>query len=124
MFQKARRVVELKGARWAILSALHGLVQPGDVLEPYNVTLSKLQPWERLAWGEKVVHSLHELAEPGAQIVFLAGKVYRDSIIATRAWQVSRWQAVAPLEGLAIGRQLHWLKTTIHNYERRSSREA
>jgi hypothetical protein len=40
LFRGRRRYVEASCDRWFVLSALHGLVAPDEVLEPYDVTLS------------------------------------------------------------------------------------
>jgi hypothetical protein len=39
-FRKARRYVEKSGCVWFILSAKYGLVSPGDVISPYEQTLT------------------------------------------------------------------------------------
>lgn len=39
-FLKARGLAEREGAAWFILSAEHGLVEPDDVVAPYDRTLN------------------------------------------------------------------------------------
>lgn len=55
LFKLCRRWMEQRlPGRWAILSAQHGLVLPGQVLEPYDLAVSQMSRLERLAWGERV----------------------------------------------------------------------
>jgi hypothetical protein len=38
---------------WVILSAKYGVVEPGDVLEPYDLCLQSLSQRDRQAWNER-----------------------------------------------------------------------
>lgn len=84
-----------------ILSALHGLVHPSQVIEPYNVTLSELPAAERAAWCARVAEQLEPYA--GRRVIVLAGANY-----AAACAQLPR--AEYPLAGLGIGQQLAALK--------------
>lgn len=106
-FVKARAYVEAIGAPWRILSAEHGLLDPAELVAPYERTLHAMRPWERLAWGERVCGQLFDLAPRGAEIVFLAGKVYREAV--TGVPPFTGWHASAPMAGLGIGQQKAWL---------------
>ena len=44
--------------RWFILSAQQGLVSPDEVLEPYELRLSKTAREYRREWGQRVVNQL------------------------------------------------------------------
>lgn len=103
-FRKARGYVTSQGGRWFILSALHGLVLPSRVIEPYNVTLGDMTAVERRAWGERVSAQLAEQIGPRTPVVILAGRLYRDPIA---KWAGGR--ASVPMEGLGIGQQKAWL---------------
>lgn len=48
-FRKVRTLIEAQGASWFILSALHGLVHPDTVIEPYELTLNTMRVAERRA---------------------------------------------------------------------------
>lgn len=108
-FSKARAYVEATGAPWRILSALHGIVDPQSVIEPYDTTLIGAPEWRRLQWGDAVVGQLWKIAPSGSKIVLLAGAMYRDAIRQQPASAASRWHFVAPMEGLGIGQQKAWL---------------
>jgi hypothetical protein len=63
---------------------------------------------ERLSWAERVQQQLLELLPANATIILLAGLRYREEIepfLRKRGFPVS-----VPLEGMAIGKQLQWLK--------------
>jgi hypothetical protein len=114
-FRKARAYVEGVGAPWFILSALHGLVSPDQVIEPYERTLMNMPAVDRRAWGQHVVRQLDELGYPAtARVVVLAGARYREPLA---AWLGTR--AVVPMAGLSIGRQLAWLTECVRNMEDR-----
>lgn len=41
LFRAARAHVEAEGVRWLILSAYHGLLNPSEVIEPYDWTMAE-----------------------------------------------------------------------------------
>lgn len=105
-FQKARDYVEAKNAPWLVLSALHGLVDPKEVIAPYDLTLNGMSSHERDAWGKRVIAQLQQRQISGeAEIVILAGERYRKPLA---DWFGER--AIVPMRGLGIGEQLSWLK--------------
>lgn len=101
-FQKARAYVEARGADWRILSALHGLVHPGQVLAPYEHTMA--DNLSRLEWASRVIAQLEHEA-PLRPLVMLAGKAYRHPL----RWLSATRTVTVPMEGLGIGQQLAWL---------------
>lgn len=107
-FRKAREFVEAKNAPWLVLSALHGIVGPEDVIAPYEHTLMTMRATERQAWGERVISQLIERGyDDGSPVIILAGSRYREPI---SPWLGDR--ASVPMRGLAIGQQLAWLTKT------------
>jgi hypothetical protein len=58
LFRGRRAYVERISDRWFILSALYGLVDPDDLIEPYDVALKTASTAERRAWGRGVLESL------------------------------------------------------------------
>jgi hypothetical protein len=60
LFVGRRRFVEGSCDRWFILSALHGLIDPNEVIEPYDASLVSAGVAERRAWAERVLASLDE----------------------------------------------------------------
>ena len=112
-FKKASSYAELTGDRWYILSAKHGLVSPGQVLEPYNLTLNTMRKAERIQWAENVLAAMKQEFDPlQDELVFLAGKKYREPLV---DWlQAEGFTVSVPMAGLGIGQQLAWLKTRIY----------
>lgn len=115
-FRKARTYVAMQGGRWFILSALHGLVAPSRVIEPYNVTLANMTAQERRAWGVRVSVQLAEQIGARTPVVILAGRLYRDPLT---QWAGTR--ATVPMEGLGIGQQKAWLGREINEAREREA---
>ncbi|TKW64646.1 MAG: hypothetical protein DI616_18025 [Paracoccus denitrificans] len=118
-FRKARAYVTMQGGRWFILSALHGLLPPSRVIDPYNVTLADMSAAERREWGERVSGQLAEQIGPRTPVVILAGRLYRDPLT---AWAGSR--ATVPMEGMGIGQQKAWLARQISEAREREASAA
>ncbi|WP_296184827.1 DUF6884 domain-containing protein [uncultured Neisseria sp.] len=87
-----------------ILSALHGLLNLSDEVEPYNLTLNDMAVAKRKAWAEEVLKSLRENADiEKDEFVFLAGERYRQFLMPfLKNYSI-------PMQGLKIGMQLQWL---------------
>lgn len=87
-----------------ILSALYGLLEPDDEIAPYNVTLNEMRADEIKAWSARVVAQLKAKTDITTdEFIFLAGANYRKYLIP----YITHYQI--PMEGLQIGKQLHWL---------------
>ena len=59
-FATARAHAEHSGYPWFVLSAKHGLLDPSDVVSPYDVQIDERSASYRTAWGEWVVAQLSE----------------------------------------------------------------
>ena len=112
LFRKARAHAERNSDAWFVLSAQHGLVEPGAVLEPYDVTLNGVGVSERASWADRVWNRLEPLVEQGDTVIFLAGARYREGLVARLEAQGVRVEV--PMEGLGIGEQLAWLSRGAH----------
>lgn len=104
LFTKSRAFAERASDRWYILSAKHGLVAPDAVLEPYDMTLSRLGVAARRSWAGKVLRQLCSRVHEGDRVTFLAGKRYREFL--EGPLRVTGLEVRIPLEGLRIGEQL------------------
>lgn len=108
LFKAMRRYAEQHADAWFILSAQHGLLDPGQEVEPYERTLSRMNAAERTEWERAVCQVLQERLPKGAHVLMLAGAGYRDAIVPLLK---ERGHTVdVPLADLGIGRQLAWLK--------------
>lgn len=91
-----------------ILSAKHGLLDLAKEIEPYDETLNDMHASEIKSWADKVLNQIRQKADVKKDcFIFLAGKNYRKYLIP----QLSFYDV--PLEGLAIGEQLHYLKRRV-----------
>ncbi|MHB1751672.1 MAG: DUF6884 domain-containing protein [Acidiferrobacter sp.] len=95
----------LQPDRIFILSALYGLVDPEEPIEPYNVTLKDKSPAEIRDWALGVANQLRAHADVRQdRFTFLAGETYRKPLIP----YLTTYDV--PMVGLPIGRQLQYLK--------------
>jgi uncharacterized protein involved in type VI secretion and phage assembly len=100
-FKLAMRAAEAAEADVLILSALHGVIKPDDVINPYDCYLGGLPKTDRAIWAITTAAQLAPYRERFA--VILAGKHYAaacDDFANKRE----------PLKGLGIGQQLRVLK--------------
>lgn len=58
LWNARRASAEATGDEWLILSAMHGLIDPTQRLEPYDLELKSLPDAERGARGVRVVEEL------------------------------------------------------------------
>ena len=108
LFRGMRMYAERHSSRWFILSALHGVLSPEQVIEPYEQTLNRMGTKDRRQWAAGVRGRLSEILHPGQSITVLAGERYREGVVPflrERGFHVE-----VPMEGLRIGEQLRWLK--------------
>jgi hypothetical protein len=105
LFRKASAYAAATCDRWFILSALHGLVEPDQLLQPYDVTLNGMPALQREAWVARVRWQLQlQLGDAaGVQLVALAGATYRQALDGVP------WPVEIPMQGLGIGQQLGFL---------------
>lgn len=107
-FLKMRAYAEATGAPWFILSAEHGLVDPGEWLEPYERYLPDTSREYRRAWGQKVAAQLERAMGSLAGLVIdvHAGAAYVESMAG--ALHEHGAEVVDQLQGLSFGRRLSW----------------
>jgi hypothetical protein len=107
LFRGRKRFVERTCNAWFILSAKHGLVDPTQVLEPYDATVKDQPRAARRAWSASVLRELQARLGPLQHHEFEihAGQDYRnfgleDGLRAAGA------TVEVPTAGLVQGRQL------------------
>ncbi len=105
-FRKARTYAEQVSKRWYILSAKHGLLSPGEIVEPYEVTLNSMPASERKAWAKRTFKQIEQRI-PAGKVVILAGRRYREHL--ETMLREAGYLVSIPLAGLGIGQQLTWL---------------
>jgi len=93
-----------------ILSAKYGVVEPDDEIEPYDFTLNDMRAHEIKTWADSVLRQLQQSGDlQNDRLIFLAGARYRKYLIP----YISIYDV--PLQGLAIGKQLQFLKSRVSN---------
>ena len=106
-FLKAVAFAQKHSDEWYILSAKYGLLNPHQIIEPYNLTLKTMSKFQREAWARYVFSDLRTLLSPNDTVIFLAGHAYREYLERPIAQIGCRIEI--PMEGLKIGEQLQWL---------------
>lgn len=107
LFQKSRQYVEENCDIWFILSAKYGLVDPNEIIEPYDESLKNMSRPERYEWVDKVWAELQSKIEPNDIVTILAGEAYREKLV--NYIKAYGCYVNIPLQGLGIGKQLKWL---------------
>jgi hypothetical protein len=108
LFQGARMFAKSRFDRWYILSAKYGLLEPSEIIKPYEKTLKTMSGGDRKRWASKTSRQLLRRLQPGDAVTFLAGEKYREFLVPEL---ISRgYEVTVPLEGMSIGYQLQWYK--------------
>lgn len=105
-------------ARGFIFSALYGLLEPDQLVDPYDLALTNLAAGDRRRWGEHVVAELAaRLPLDGAVLEVHAGSAYRKAIAEPLRRRGARINV--PLAGLRLGQQLAWYASAEREHGRR-----
>lgn len=108
LFRKSVDYAEWKGSPWVVLSALHGVLLPDQIVAPYDTTMSDLGKQERAAWASRVNDALAALGH--SDLVALAGQSYRQPLLEHPRFRHCFPKGLqAPMQGLGIGLQKAWL---------------
>jgi hypothetical protein len=109
LFIGRRRYVERSCDEWWILSAEHGLVDPDQVLAPYDLALKKASRPDRRRWSERVLHAIDDqiILHPGDVVEIHAGAEYREFGLEL-GLQRSGCVIEIPTLGMPIGKQLQF----------------
>ena len=107
LFKGRRAYVEEHCDRWFILSAKHGLVEPDEVIEPYDVALATQSIPERRRWAADVVAAIREeLGDlKGMTFEIHSGASYREFGLAADLVRLGA-NVENPVAGLSFGQQL------------------
>jgi hypothetical protein len=108
LFTRMRRYAENHCDAWFVLSAKYGVLPPGRIVAPYELTLNTLAARDREEWAARVRGQLERVLPPKAHVILLAGERYRAGLV---PWLSSRKYAIeVPMAGMRMGEQLKWLK--------------
>lgn len=107
LFRAARAYAEQSCDDWVVLSALHGVVPPDQVLEPYDLTMGNLRIAERETWAHIARGQLrHRYRGLDVQFIGLAAEDYLEPLEVGRS-------IVRPLEGMGIGTRIKYLRDAV-----------
>lgn len=125
LFRRRRRYAEASGVPWAVLSARHGVIEPGWEIEPYDFTIRQrlAADWKPGLWAHGVLAKCFLLAGrqavklPDAQyarfvepltIEIHAGIDYVRAVELAVDHFVADITIVHPVAGMGIGEQKAW----------------
>lgn len=116
LFEGARHFAETRTNSWFILSAKHGLLQPKQIVEPYDESLHALTDQQLSSWSSRTYQQLAPYLKPSTRVIFLAGEKYRlylQKLLAKDGHEVR-----APMSSLGIGQQVSWLQKVAEESKR------
>ena len=107
LFKGRRRYVERTCDRWLVLSALHKVVEPRELLAPYDVSLVGARRETRRMWAQETLAVIdHKLGDVRGHVFEIhAGSDYRNFGL-TDGLLLRGAAVVIPTLGLTQGRQL------------------
>lgn len=108
LFRSSRRWAESQCDEWFILSAKHSLVEPTEVIAPYDLALSELGARQRAEWSDRLIENLAAVLRPSDYVVMLSGITYAQGLL-PRLSEMGN-PTITPLRGMSIGRRVRWLK--------------
>jgi len=115
LFVGRRRFVERSCDSWWVLSAKHGILSPGQMIEPYDLALERMPARSRYQWSLSVLESLDVQVEliAGDVVEVHAGSAYRDFGLVDGLVQRGLTVKI-PTSGLGLGQQLQFYKEAPH----------
>jgi hypothetical protein len=122
LFRKALAYALTLTPRAYVLSALHGVVDLEQELDPYELSMAGVEDPD--AWAVGATHDLarlldqHRRGREPLRLVVLAGAAYADPMkVAAERWG---WGVEEPLRGLQQGPRLRWLNDRLGTATRRT----
>lgn len=108
LFLYSRQYAERHAARWFILSAKYGLVDPLESVEPYEETLKGRGKLAKAEWAERVFAQMRDIGldRPENTLIWLAGRDYMLPLAG-----LLKCRQVDPLRGKRMGERVAWLKS-------------
>lgn len=79
-FKRSKSIASNVGSSFFVLSAKHGLLQPDQLVEPYDVDICTLDAEIKSQWARKVLEALSDLSN-GAKIILLAENNYAHPLL-------------------------------------------
>lgn len=109
IFKKSYQYAKILNPRKIyILSAKYYVLEENDIIEPYEMTLSKMTKFKKMRWAYNCIQILKNKNQDFKEkAVFLCGENYRKFI------EVKFKNHICPISGLSFGNQLKFYKNEI-----------
>ena len=107
LFRGMRQFALRNADRWFVLSAKYGLLDPEQVIAPYEQTLKTARANQRELWAKNVMQAFGERIVAPARVLVLAGVDYRAYLVPML--ERADFPVEVPMAALRMGHQLSWL---------------
>lgn len=116
LFRRSVALAQAMRLEYSILSAKHGIVPSGDVLEPYDTTLKGAARAWKNEWAVRVHDQIRSRFRCKTRFIVLAGADYYEPL---RDMDNDKFhEFVSPLSGLSIGRRLSYINASLRRQKR------
>jgi hypothetical protein len=110
LFKAALAYAEARTKHVVVVSAYYGIVQLGQVLEPYDRKLTALRKREREDWSARTVDPLTRFYGTPPTLLLLCGEVYADALLHGAHWH-NLPRPMTPMAKMrGVGNRIAWLK--------------
>ena len=110
LYRKSVLAAEGLGVQFSILSAKYGLLDPDQVVEPYDLTLKGKSTAFKAAWAARVDAQIQKTFDHGKCLIVLAGDDYYQPLLEVDGKTPNYF---APMKGLSLGNRLAFLNQCI-----------
>lgn len=107
-FRLARDYVESQNCPWFLLSAKYGLLNPTEIISPYQPEVPAMGVRQRRSWARRIADEARRKLPYSKQLVLVAGVSYSKCLMPYLT-EFSE-QVSLPLAGLSVGFQCGWLR--------------
>ena len=108
LFKKAYAYTNKHFDQVLILSAKYGCIDPGRVIEPYDVTLNNFSTKQKKEWAFNAYTQLLYIIGGNDYVYWFCGMNYRKYLM-----ELVKNHQEEPLKGLGIGQQLQYFKNNL-----------
>jgi hypothetical protein len=81
LYRKSMMVAEGWGVSFSILSAKHGLLNPNETIEPYDLTLKGASKQFKSDWAKRVDEQIRASIDQRKRLIMLAGDDYYAPLV-------------------------------------------
>ena len=108
LFEKSKDWANRRKMDWRVISAKHGIVNPGERISEYDVTLSDLNRQQKESWADMTADELLKEIDKKDydRVIFLTGRAYMPKRLINKL--PKSIEVKTPLEGKQIGERLQW----------------